>query len=85
MGPRRVVALTVDTERLVAIRKVRAKILTGELVLRYATPGYVEREKVWFQKILRQGVWPVVDVTFRSIEETAAELMEMVRPRRRGF
>jgi hypothetical protein len=25
----------------------------------------------------------VVDVTYRSIEETASEVMEMVRPRRR--
>jgi hypothetical protein len=82
---RRVVALTIDSERLVAIRQVRAKFLTGELLLGYATPRHIEREKVWFQKILRQGVWQVVDVTFRSIEETAAELMELVRPRRRSF
>jgi regulator of PEP synthase PpsR (kinase-PPPase family) len=82
---RRVVALTVDTERLIAIRKIRAKRLTGNLALRYATPSHVEREKEWFQEILRQGVWQVVDVTFRSIEETAAELMELVYPRRHAF
>jgi [pyruvate, water dikinase]-phosphate phosphotransferase / [pyruvate, water dikinase] kinase len=80
---RRVVALTAETERLIAIRKVRAKRLTGDVALRYATPSHVEREKVWFQKILRRGVWQVVDITFRSIEETAAELMELVHPRRR--
>jgi regulator of PEP synthase PpsR (kinase-PPPase family) len=82
---RRVVALTVDTERLVAIRQLRAKRLAGSVALRYATPGHVEREKLWFQKILRQGVWQVVDVTFRSIEETAAEVMELVHPRERAL
>jgi regulator of PEP synthase PpsR (kinase-PPPase family) len=79
---RRVVALTVDAERLIAIRKIRAKRLSGDLALRYTTPSHVERERLWFQKVLRQGVWSVVDVTFRSIEESAAELMELVRPRR---
>ncbi len=82
IDPRRVVALTIDPGRLLSIRQVRAKRLSGAHVFQYATKKHIEKELEWFRRILRQGVWQVVDVTYRSIEETASEIMEMVRPRR---
>jgi regulator of PEP synthase PpsR (kinase-PPPase family) len=83
VNPRRVVALVIDPDRLLAIRKARAKRLSGDYLFGYATPKYIEEELEWFRQVLRQGVWQVVDVTYRSIEETASEIMDMVRPRRR--
>lgn len=84
IDPRRVVALVVDPDRLLSIRRVRAKRLSGDYS-GYATPRHIEEELEWFRRILRRGVWQVVDVTYRSIEETASEIMEMVRPRARQY
>lgn len=78
---RRVVALVIEPDRLVSLRQVRARRLTETVTLSYASPRHIEQETAWFQKILRKGVWQVVDVTYRSIEETASEIMEMVHPR----
>jgi len=83
MDPRRVVALSIDRERLRSIRRVRASGLSKGMALRYATTKHIAEELEWFRRVLRHGVWPVVDVTYRSIEETASEVMEMMRPRRR--
>ena len=87
VDPRRVVALNIEPDRLVAIRKARAQNLRKEFSFRraldYATREHIIKELEWFKWVLRRGVWPVVDVTYRSIEETAAEVMDMVRPRRR--
>jgi hypothetical protein len=83
VDPRRVVALTIDWERLRSIRRVRASGLAKGLALQYAARKHIAEELEWFRRVLRQGVWPVVDVTYRSIEETASEVMEMVRPRRK--
>ncbi len=83
VDPRQVVALTIDAERLLSIRQVRGQRLSRGLAFDYATRNHIVEEMAWFRKVLRRGVWPVVDVTYRSIEETASEIMEMVRPRRR--
>ncbi len=83
VDPRRVVALVIDPDRLLSIRKVRAKRLSGDFLFGYATRKHIEEELEWFRQVLRQGVWQVVDVTYRSIEETASEIMDMVRPRER--
>lgn len=82
LDPRRVVALTIDRERLRSIRRVRAIGLAKGLAMQYAARKHIDEEMEWFRRVLRHGVWPVVDVTYRSIEETASEVMEMVRPRR---
>ncbi|NQT13516.1 MAG: kinase/pyrophosphorylase [Planctomycetes bacterium] len=81
LDPRRVVALTIDRERLRSIRRVRAIGLAKGLAMQYAARKHIDEEMEWFRRVLRHGVWPVVDVTYRSIEETASEVMEMVRPR----
>jgi hypothetical protein len=83
VDPKRVVALTIDPDRLLSIRQVRAKRLSNGRVFSYASKRYIMKELEWFREVLRRGVWPVVDVTYRSIEEIASELVEMVRPRHR--
>lgn len=83
VDPRRVVALVIDPDRLCAIRKVRAKRLSRSHSFQYARLKHIELELVWFRQVLRRGVWPVVDVTYRSIEESASEIMGMLRPRPR--
>lgn len=77
-----VVALTASAERLSEVRRNRLNQL-GEI----RTGGYDDIEKV--QDELRQARryyneqgWPVIDVTRRSVEETAAEIITMLEARR---
>jgi regulator of PEP synthase PpsR (kinase-PPPase family) len=73
----RVVALTVDPERLVLLRKARANRMGKGLSLDYASMEHVQRELDWAELILRDCRWATVDVTSKSIEECAAEIIAL--------
>jgi len=73
--------LTIDLQRLVLLRKARANRMGRGLVLRYATPEHVQRELDWAELLLRRQRWATVDVTNKSIEECAAEIMALQRRR----
>jgi len=70
----RVVALTIQPERLVMLRQVRAQRLGGRIVMNYASRAHVQRELEWAEIIIRRQRWVTVDVTNKSIEEAAAEI-----------
>lgn len=74
----KVVCLTIDPTRLLEIRKRR---LTGLNVgeSRYSDPNEILDEVEEADRFFRRHrVWPVIDVTTRSIEETAALVREKV-------
>jgi regulator of PEP synthase PpsR (kinase-PPPase family) len=77
----RVVVLTIDPERLVLLRRARASRMGRGLTLDYASMGHVERELDWAELLLRRRRWARVDVTNKSIEECAAEIMALQRRR----
>lgn len=79
-----VVGLTEDPARLVDIRKTRLRIQEGNR----ASSDYTDIEKIREEVaearrlFARQG-WPVIDVTRRSIEETAAAVLQLLSQRQR--
>jgi regulator of PEP synthase PpsR (kinase-PPPase family) len=79
-----VVGLTEDPARLVEIRKNRLRLqegISGETD--YTNFEKVREEVAEARKLfLRQG-WPVIDVTRRSIEETAAAVLQLLGQRQR--
>jgi regulator of PEP synthase PpsR (kinase-PPPase family) len=79
LPPTRVFGLTVNPVRLAELRQVREKHLggaTGE----YANPDHVRREVAYALNIFRgQHEWSIVDVTDKPIEETASEILALVR------
>ena len=77
----RVVALTIDPQRLVLLRKARANRMGRASSLRYANLEHVERELDWAELLLRRRRWATVDVTNKSIEECAAEIIALQRRR----
>jgi [pyruvate, water dikinase]-phosphate phosphotransferase / [pyruvate, water dikinase] kinase len=79
----RVVALTIDPKRLVLLRKARASRMGRRATLQYAKLEHVQRELDWAELLLRRYRWATVDVTNKSIEESAAEIIALQR-RRRG-
>jgi regulator of PEP synthase PpsR (kinase-PPPase family) len=88
-----VIGLTLDAERLIEIRRHRLRLIgAGNVVVARQDSGdYVDQEAVkaellWARRLCTRRGWPVIDVTRRSIEETAAtvlQLMEAWHERRR--
>jgi [pyruvate, water dikinase]-phosphate phosphotransferase / [pyruvate, water dikinase] kinase len=89
-----VVGLAIEAQALIDIRRHRLRLIgTGGHagVIRQSEMEYVDEEAVkaellWARRLCNRHGWPVIDVTRRSIEETAAtvlQLMETWRERRR--
>ena len=89
-----VVGLTLDPQALIEIRRHRLRLIasaSANALMRQETSEYVDVEAVkaellWARRICTRRGWPVIDVTRRSIEETAAtvlQLMESWEERRR--
>jgi regulator of PEP synthase PpsR (kinase-PPPase family) len=77
----KIVNLTVEPERLVLLRKARANRMGKGLSLNYASLKQVQRELDWAELLLRRHRWATVNVTNKSIEECAAEIITLQRRR----
>lgn len=71
-----VVGLTISPDRLQQIRKTRLQSLKQEDDTNYVDGDHIQRELDEAQKYFRQNRWPVIDVTKRSVEETAAQIIQ---------
>ncbi|HEX6303291.1 MAG TPA: pyruvate, water dikinase regulatory protein [Anaerolineales bacterium] len=75
---KRVVGLVVKPERLSQLRKVRAQKL-GIVPQGYADLEHIRKEITYAYEIFeRRRDWPIVDVTNKSIEEAAAEVVALL-------
>ncbi|MBE9604523.1 kinase/pyrophosphorylase [Acetobacteraceae bacterium H6797] len=77
-----VIGLTIDVNSLIEIRRHRLKIIGGTGV-RQDTNDYVDHEAVKAEilaarRLCNSRGWPVIDVTRRSIEETAATILQLM-------
>ncbi len=83
VNPAKIVGLTISPERLVTLRRARIKAMSKNMPnIRYADIDYVQSELAQANLIFRRPPrWPVVDVTAKSIEEVAAEIVDLVRER----
>lgn len=74
-----VVGLTASPSRLAQIRSHRLEVIGHDRGAEYATLDQVRREVAEARLLFERIGAPVIDVTRRSIEETAAEIMAMLR------
>jgi regulator of PEP synthase PpsR (kinase-PPPase family) len=77
-----VVGLTIDTSALIEIRRHRLRLI-GATGGRHDASEYVDHEAVKAEilaarRLCTQRGWPVIDVTRRSIEETAATVLQLM-------
>ncbi|MBI1272997.1 MAG: pyruvate, phosphate dikinase/phosphoenolpyruvate synthase regulator [Alphaproteobacteria bacterium] len=79
---RLVVGLTKDPESLVEIRRHRLKWLNQHQETDYVDPDKVKEEVQEARRLFARLGLPVIDVSRRSIEETAAEVMMLLQKRR---
>lgn len=77
-----VVGLTVSPDRLVQIRKNRLDGLNASRASSYIDQDAVRDETVKARRAFERRGWPVIDVTRRSVEETAAAIINLLSERR---
>ncbi len=78
-----VVGLTTAPERLVQIRRNRLLSLNEGTETSYVDGERVQAEVKFARRMFADNNWPVIDVTRRSIEETAAAVIKLVNERRK--
>ncbi len=71
------VGLTASADRLVQIRRNRLLMLNQEPETDYVDIETVKAEIAEARKLFSKHAWPVIDVTRRSIEETAAAIYQL--------
>lgn len=77
-----IVGLTLSTERLVQIRKNRLLALHEEKETDYVDIDAVKEEILIARRFFSKNGWPVIDVTRRSVEETAATIIQYYQKRK---
>jgi regulator of PEP synthase PpsR (kinase-PPPase family) len=81
-----VIGLTLDAQALIEIRRHRLKLIAagpGAAHIRQDSGDYVDLESVkaeliWARRLCTRRGWPIIDVTRRSIEETAATVLQLM-------
>jgi regulator of PEP synthase PpsR (kinase-PPPase family) len=76
-----VVGLTTSPDRLIQIRRNRLLSLNQAPETAYVDQEAVARELASARRIFADQGWPVIDVTRRSIEETAAAIINLLGER----
>lgn len=81
-----VIGLTLQPEALIEIRRHRLRLIGGGAQtgpVRQNSTDYVDEDAVkaellWARRLCTRHGWPVIDVTRRSIEETAATVLQLM-------
>jgi len=79
-----VVGLTTSPERLIQVRRNRLLALNQAPDTAYVDQDRVAAEVAFARRLFSDQGWPVIDVTRRSIEETAAAIINLVNERHPG-
>lgn len=81
-----VIGLTLAPEALIEIRRHRLRLIGGgaqtgpvrQNSTDYVDDDAVKAELLWARRLCNRHGWPVIDVTRRSIEETAATVLQLM-------
>lgn len=73
-----VVGLTTSADRLIQVRRNRLLSLNQSPDTTYVEQDAVVREVAYARRMFADNNWPVIDVTRRSIEETAAAIVALI-------
>jgi len=72
-----VIGLTSEPERLVDIRKNRLNTLKEKESTSYTNIEKIRKEVEEAKKLFKKYGWPIIDVTRKSVEETAASIIKI--------
>jgi len=79
LPPHKVVGLTIDPSLLNEIRKERLKTLGLSDSVEYANPERITGELEYAESVMRRIRCPIINVTNKAVEETAAKILEYYR------
>lgn len=78
-----VVGLKITADRLIQIRRQRLLSLNEDPETSYADEDAVKKEITQANRLFLRMNWPVIDVSRRSVEETAAAILNLITEFRR--
>jgi len=85
LDQRRIFALTIDPESLQEIRQQRLATMRVPGRSNYSEMDYILADLDWADQMFRKHPsWPVVDVTRKAVEETAATILKIMADRGLG-
>ena len=73
-----VVGLVADPERLADIRRNRVAIMKNSRLKDYTNLDSIRKEVEDSKSLFKKNNWPIIDVTRRSVEETAASILKII-------
>ena len=77
-----IIGLIADPERLADIRRNRVAIMRDSKIKEYTEIDYIQKELLDSKKLFKKNNWPVIDVTRRSVEQTAASILKIIEIRK---
>ena len=80
-----IVGLIASADRIVQIRQNRLLSLNADAQTEYVDRAAVAEEIAASRRLFAERGWPTIDVTRRSIEETAAAVLDLYRAHRLRF
>ena len=72
-----IIGLVADPERLADIRRNRVAIMRDNNIKEYTELSFIKSEVDRSKKLFNKYKWPIIDVTRRSVEETAASILKI--------
>ena len=73
-----IIGLIADPERLADIRRNRVAIMKEHKIKDYTELEYIKKEVNDSRNLFKKNNWPIIDVTRRSVEETAASILKII-------
>ena len=73
-----VIGLVADPQRLADIRRNRVAIMNEHQLKDYTNLDFIKKEVDDSRSLFKKNNWPVIDVTRRSVEETAASILKII-------
>ena len=80
-----IVGLTASPERIIQIRRNRLLNLKEDRSTEYVDEEAVKEEVIHAKRLFARYNWPSIDVTRRSIEETAAKVLNLLQDHKSKF
>jgi len=72
-----IIGLVVEADRLSDIRNYRLQIMRETNIPNYSNLDFVNKEIEESKKLFKKYKWPIIDVTRKSVEETAATIIKI--------
>ena len=73
-----IVGLIADPDRLADIRRNRVAIMKDHKLKEYTDLKSIKEELENSKKLFKKNNWPIIDVTRKSVEETAASILKII-------